>query len=80
MIDENFEKNNLYYHLRDCHELLESIAGNSLNINLDSFKKQIASKQDINLLNRVSNKKNIIYNLFGTKTGRLTTRKIHFLF
>jgi len=78
MIDENFEKNNLYYHLRDCHELLESIADNRLNINLDSFKKQIASKQDINLLNRVSNKKNIIYNLFGTKTGRLTTRKNSF--
>mgnify|MGYP003119803989 CR=1 FL=1 len=77
-IDDNFEKNNLYYHLRDCHELLESISCNIANINLDSFKKHISSKQDINLLNRVSRKNSILYNLFGTKTGRLTTKKNSF--
>ncbi len=77
-IDENFEKNNLYYHLRNCHELLESISWNIVNINLDCFKRHLSSKQDINLLNRVSDKRNIIYNLFGTKTGRLTTTKSSF--
>ena len=66
-IDDNFEKNNLYYHLRDCHELLESISCNIANINLDSFKKHISSKQDINLLNRVSRKNSILYNLFELK-------------
>ena len=77
-IDEDFEKNNLYYHLRDCHELLEEISSNVMNINLGSFKKKISSKQDIDLLNRASNKRNIFYNLFGTKTGRLTNKKNSF--
>ena len=78
LIDENFEKNSLYYHLRDSHELLESIASNPISINLASFKKRITSKQDINLLSKITNKENIFYNLFGTKTGRLTTRKNSF--
>ena len=74
---ENYEKPKNYSFLHDAYLTIQDISKNSVNINL--HKLYNLAKTDIkakNLLKWMQDNPNpsVHYNLFGTKTGRLTTK------
>ena len=75
-----FKKHNKprnYHHLDQVYKLLHKIKYQKLNINVDNCRHLMTStsdRSDVKML--VNNKPHYIdYNLFGTVTGRLTTKR-----
>ena len=73
---ENYSKPKNYDFLLSLNKLLEQIATQRLNTNLQPLKNNLTTIRSRKLYNNVNNY--ISYNLFGTKTGRLTTAKNSF--
>ena len=67
-----------YVHLDRTHKLLHKIKYQKLNINVDGCRHLMTTtsdREDIRML--VKNKSHYVdYNLFGTVTGRLTTKRV----
>lgn len=74
---EEYEKPQNYDHLDQIYKLLHKIRYQKLDINMDGCRHLMSStsdREDIKML--VKNKSHYVdYNLFGTVTGRLTTRR-----
>ena len=72
---ENFEKPPNYDHLVEIQKLLHNIKHNRLNINVDGCRSLMTSTVDRNKIKQLTAKPGYIdYNMFGTVTGRLTTK------
>ena len=78
-IFENYSRPANYEHLLATNKLIHKLASQRLNLNWSNMRKQI-HRQSIR--KQIKNLKNVSpyckYNLFGTKTGRLTTKKNSF--
>ena len=76
---KTYEKPKNYDFLRDVSAILAQIRQNELDIDEDALKDRLYEfkvRQFVNKLTRTNNY--IDFNLFGTKTGRLSTRKNSF--
>ena len=76
---ENYNKPENYDFLLGLTRLVDEIRYNKLNINLDVLRDRRAeerTRQFIRKLNKIEH--SCRYNVFGTKTGRLTTQKNSF--
>jgi len=72
---DNYEKPANYQHLCDTEKLLYKIRYNKLNLNTEDCRHLMLSSLDRTKAQElVKNYSYIDYNLFGTATGRLTTR------
>tara|TARA_B100000131_G_C18095679_1_gene603924 strand:+ start:432 stop:1634 length:1203 start_codon:yes stop_codon:yes gene_type:complete len=73
---ENYECPENYRFLRDLAVLVDDIRNRPMNIDTSSMKDQLHKMPARNFLNKVNKARPICdYNMFGTKTGRLTTKK-----
>ena len=71
---ETYSKPEEYQFLLDAEKLLYSISSKSLNLDLSWLRQQKHEARARTLLNRIKNiSSNVRYNLYGSKTGRLTT-------
>ena len=73
---DNFEKPSNYDYLLALRKMLMDIEQNKLNLNLSALNNQMHKykvRRFKDKLTRIS--RNVSYNLFGTVTGRLTTKK-----
>ncbi len=71
---ENFEKPVEYDHLVEVEKLLYKIRYNKLNIDNKGARNLFVNSTSRNHAQKIMNSsKHIDYNIFGTKTGRLTT-------
>ena len=70
---ENYEKPDNYEMLKDFQVVLHDISNRELSLDLDFLKKDLMDVRKKAVLRRIGKSRNIHYNLFGTKTGRLTT-------
>ena len=76
---ENYERPRNYDFLAELSKVLCSIEEQKLNIDLSSLKKQMHEFKTRQACKRISTAAPYIkYDVFGTKTGRLTTRKNSF--
>jgi hypothetical protein len=75
---ESYSRPENYDHLDRTHRLLHKIKYQKLNINVDGCRHLMTTtsdREDIRML--VKNKSHYVdYNLFGTVTGRLTTKRV----
>lgn len=67
------EKPSNYDLLLNTEKILNQISNRSLNLNLSYLRSNIHDNRARLILNKIKNKNTISYNLFGSKTGRLTT-------
>ena len=75
----NYDKPAEYDHLKNTVEMLEHIRSRTVIIDISSLKKDSYSEKNRTLLkNMKKTRRQVSYNLFGTKTGRLTVHKGHF--
>lgn len=78
-IFSNIRRPDEYLFFKRFLELLTDIEQRKLNIDLESLKAKIADEKAYNLYKKLINtEKNIVYNMYGTKTGRLTIEKNSF--
>lgn len=71
---ENYKKPDNYDFLLQVEKMLDTISTRKLNIDFNWLKQQKHEVRARSLLKRMSNvSNNIVYNLYGSKTGRLTT-------
>jgi len=71
---KTYNKPEEYQFLLDAEKLLHSISSKSLNLDLSWLRQQKHEARARTLLNRIKNiSSNVRYNLYGSKTGRLTT-------
>lgn len=76
---ENYEKPENYDYLLDLLKLTSDIRDNKININKNAIKNQLHETKTRSFYSKLSNTAPYIdYNMFGTITGRLTTRKNSF--
>ena len=76
---ENYRKPNNYDYLVDLSKLLNQIKNNELNIDLKGMDNYLHNFKARNIKKKLSRTAPYInYNLFGTVTGRLTTKKDSF--
>ena len=75
---DNYEKPSNYSHLDLVQKLLHKIRYQRLNIDIADCKHLLASTVHRNKINQVKNFNYIDYDLFGTVTGRLTTKSNSF--
>ena len=76
---ENYDRPANYDHLLETSKLLHKLAFQKLNLNWSNMRSQVhrqSIRKQIRSLKRAS--PYCKYNLFGTKTGRLTTKKNSF--
>ena len=74
-VKENWERPNNYKHLSDVSKLLHKIKYQNLNLSTQDCRHLLVSSRDRDKAKLLlSNYRQIDYNLFGTVTGRLTTR------
>jgi hypothetical protein len=72
---ENFTKPDSYNHLNEVQKLLHKIKYQKLNLNSENCRHLFASTSNRKKITELMKNYNYIdYNLFGTVTGRLTTR------
>ncbi len=72
---ENYEKPTNYNHLDGAYKLIHKIKFQNLNLNNEDCRHLFVSSADRNSVKKIlSEPPHIDYNLFGTTTGRLTTR------
>lgn len=75
----NYKKPVEYDFYKRFNELLHDIRYRDLNINLDNIQSKLGSPDALSFYRKINNgKSNIVYNMFGTITGRLTTTKSSF--
>jgi len=69
-----------YDHLDRAYKLIHKLSYQKLNVNLDDCRNLMTSTADRQEIQRLVKKKShyVDYNLFGTVTGRLTTKKDSF--
>jgi hypothetical protein len=71
---ENYERPFNYKYLRDLSRLLSQIKHRELNIDLSQLRDTAHTVQTKNFMKKIQQSKHVCdYNIFGTKTGRLTT-------
>lgn len=71
-----YEKPNNYEFLNDLHKLAVEIGSQKVNINFQNIEDKMHEKRAIRLQNSLPKiQHHIVYNIFGQKTGGLTTRK-----
>lgn len=71
---ENYKKPENYQLMFESEKILSEISNRNLNLDLDYLKDNQHDNRARTLLNRLKSiNTNISYNLFGSKTGRLTT-------
>lgn len=76
---ENNKKPKNYDHLLMIEKIATGIAQQTLKINLSSLKKEISNNRVRTLYQRLLKTRNFVeYDIFGSKTGRLTTTKNSF--
>lgn len=76
---ENTPKQPNYTFLSDLNELIDEISKKRLNINIRYLDKSLHDIRAINLKKKLNQlEPRVKYNLFGTVTGRLTTKKNSF--
>ena len=76
---ENYEKPKNYDYLLNMTKLLTKISHNQLKIDLSCLNSSMHREKTRNFREKAQNlPKYVRYNLFGTKTGRLTTKKSSF--
>ena len=76
---ENYERPSNYSFLLAVEKILSEIRARKLNVNFDNIKSRLYQFKTRNWKDKLSKSKPYIdYNLFGTKTGRLTTKKNSF--
>lgn len=74
-VRENWDKPNNYQHLCDVYKLLHKIKYQSLNLSTQDCRHVMTSTRDREKAKTLmTSYKYIDYNLFGTVTGRLTTK------
>jgi hypothetical protein len=74
-VKENWERPSNYEHLADVSKLLHKIKYQNLNLSTQDCRHLLVSSRDRDKAKLLlSNYRQIDYNLFGTVTGRLTTR------
>ncbi len=72
---ETYDKPAHYEHLKDAHKLLQKIRYQKLNLNSEDCREIFVKSRLRHDAQKYLNRSNYIdYNLFGTVTGRLTTR------
>jgi len=71
---KNTEKPKNYDLLLSMEKLISFISEKQLNLDLNFLKQNLHNQRARMLLEKVKKSKNIEYNLFGSKTGRLTTK------
>jgi len=73
---ENYQKPKNYVFLNQLQQVISEIENNRVRIDLSPLKSQRHQFRVNQFYNKVSSiSPNIRYNIFGTKTGRLTTKK-----
>lgn len=73
---ENYQKPENYMFLSRLAKVLDDIRDQPLNVDLSSLRGQAHSLPAKNFMQKVDQSKLVCdYNMFGTKTGRLTTKK-----
>ncbi len=75
---DNHDKPENYEHLDSVQKLLHNIKYNKLNLQISDCKHLLTSTQYRNKVKKIMNNNFIDYNLFGTVTGRLTTKENSF--
>jgi hypothetical protein len=76
---ETYEKPQNYNFLAELSFISETIASNPLNLQTDVLKSQLQVTKIRNFWKKSINmSRNIRYNIYGTRTGRLTTTKSSF--
>ncbi len=72
---ENYEKPVDYRHLRDLSKVVETIREQDLNIDLTAIRDLAHTQQTKNFINKIQQIRPVCdYDIFGSKTGRLTTK------
>ncbi len=72
---ENYSKPSNYDHLKDIQKLLHKIKYQTLELNAEGCRHLMASSSHRNKIKQlISNSNYVDYNMFGTITGRLTTK------
>ena len=73
---ENFSRPKNYRFLASTQEMLYDISQQKLNIDVGHMSSKLGDLKARNFLRKIKNSEQYIdYDLFGTKTGRLSTRK-----
>lgn len=73
---ENYDRPDNYRFLRDLAVLIDDIRNRPMNIDTSQLTQHLHKMPARNFLSKVNYAKPICdYNMFGTKTGRLTTKK-----
>ena len=75
---DNFQKPKNYDHLDNVQKLLHKIRYQNLNIQINDCKHLLTSSPIRTKIQRISKQNYIDYDLFGTVTGRLTTKQNSF--
>lgn len=76
---ENYEKPSNYEHMNSVSQLLHKIKHQQLNLSINDCRHLLTSTRDRSKVQEIiKNYKHIDYNLFGTVTGRLTTKRHSF--
>jgi hypothetical protein len=76
---ENYEKPSNYEHMNSVSQLLHKIKHQQLNLSISDCKHLLTSTRDRSKVQEIiKNYKHIDYNIFGTVTGRLTTKRHSF--
>ena len=70
---DNFEKPKNYEMLLAVEKIISQIERQELNLDLKMLKSNMTNVRARNLLKKLNKTSKIKYNLFGSKTGRLTT-------
>ena len=78
-IFQNFFRPKNYRFLTDLTKVLEDIKYQQLNINPSALGHKLGSSRARTYIKRIKQyRSNVVYNTFGTKTGRLTTTRDSF--
>ncbi len=78
-IFENYKKPAQYDFLKDMTEFITDISFKPINVNLEKLEEQIVDQDSLELYKKYKNYGNVVkYDLFGTVTGRLSSRENSF--
>lgn len=73
---KNYKKPNSYDHLLSVSKLIEEIKYSPVNVDMTSIRSESYKQKVMKFMKSLNRTKmNVSYNIFGTKTGRLTVNK-----
>ena len=75
---KNHKKPKNYDHLLMVQKLLTDLGKVELKLNHSNIRKCLTNPKCVDFCQRVKTRRNVIYNQFGTRTGRLTTTEKSF--